>query len=146
MALTDHLNLTGRNPLTGPNDPALGPRFPDMSEPYDRALRAKTVSGFRQAGATIHEGVYVGLLGPSYETPAEIAMFRMFGADAVGMSTVLETIAARHMGLKVIGISCITNAASDHGETLSHESVLEESRKAEGKFVAALQATLGSIK
>jgi len=146
MALSDHLNLTGRNPLTGPNDPQLGPRFPDMSRPYDRELRAKTIAGFKKAGATIHEGVYVGLLGPSYETPAEIAMFRMFGADAVGMSTVLETIAARHMGLKVIGISCITNAASDHGETLSHESVLEEGRKAEGKFVAALQATLESMR
>jgi purine-nucleoside phosphorylase len=146
MALSDHLNLTGRNPLTGPNDPDLGPRFPDMSQPYDRELRAKTIAGFKKAGGTIHEGVYVGLLGPSYETPAEIAMFRMFGADAVGMSTVLETIAARHMGLKVIGISCITNAASDHGETLSHESVLEEGRKAEGTFVAALQATLESMR
>jgi len=145
MALRDHLNLTGRNPLTGPNDPVLGPRFPDMSRPYDAGLRAKAVAGFQKAGATIHEGVYVGLLGPSYETPAEIAMFRQFGADAVGMSTVLETIAARHMGLEVIGISCITNAASDHGETLSHESVLEEGRKAEGKFVAALQATIGSM-
>ena len=145
MALTDHLNLTGKNPLSGPNDPELGPRFPDMSQPYDHELRRLVVAGFRKVDATLHEGVYVGLLGPSYETPAEIAMFRMLGADAVGMSTVLETIAARHMGLKVIGISCITNAASDHGETLSHESVLEESRKAEGRFVAALQATLGSI-
>ena len=145
MALTDHLNLTGKNPLSGPNDPELGPRFPDMSQPYDHELRRLVVAGFRKVGATLHEGVYVGLLGPSYETPAEIAMFRMLGADAVGMSTVLETIAARHMGLKVIGISCITNAASDHGETLSHESVLEEGRKAEGRFVAALQATLGSI-
>jgi len=145
MVLADHLNLTGKNPLTGPNDPGLGPRFPDMSAPYDRELRRLTVAGFRTVKATIHEGVYVGLLGPSYETPAEIAMFRQFGADAVGMSTVLETIAARHMGLTVIGISCITNAASDHGEVLSHESVLEESKKAEGKFVAALQATLGSM-
>ena len=145
MALTDHLNLTGKNPLSGPNDPELGPRFPDMSQPYDHELRRLVVAGFRKVDATLHEGVYVGLLGPSYETPAEIAMFRMLGADAVGMSTVLETIAARHMGLKVIGISCITNAASDHGETLSHESVLEEGRKAEGRFVAALQATLGSI-
>ena len=145
MILKDHLNLTGRNPLVGPNDPDLGPRFPDMSQPYDGALRMQAVAGFRKAQATIHEGVYVGLLGPSYETPAEIAMFRQFGADAVGMSTVLETIAARHMGLKVIGISCITNAASDHGETVSHESVLEEGRKAEGTFVAALQATIGSI-
>ena len=116
-----------------------------MSEPYDRALRQRAVAAFRNAGATIHEGIYVGLLGPSYETPAEIAMFRLFGADAVGMSTVLETIAARHMGLKVIGISCITNAASDQGETLSHASVLEESKKAEGKFVAALGEMVTSL-
>jgi purine-nucleoside phosphorylase len=146
MVLKDHLNLTGRNPLLGPNDPELGPRFPDMSQPYDFELRGKTLGAFRSVQATVHEGVYVGLLGPSYETPAEIKMFRDFGADAVGMSTVLETIAARHMGMKVIGISCLTNAASDVGqETLSHESVLEEGRKAEGRFVAALQATVAAI-
>jgi len=146
MVLRDHLNLTGRNPLLGQNDPELGPRFPDMSQPYDFDLRGATLAAFRSVHATVHEGVYVGLLGPSYETPAEIKMFRMFEADAVGMSTVLETIAARHMGIRVIGISCITNAASDHGgEALSHESVLEEGRKAEGKFVAALRATLGNF-
>lgn len=146
MVLRDHLNLTGRNPLLGPNDSELGPRFPDMSQPYDFALRGLALAAFRGAQATVHEGVYVGLLGPSYETPAEIKMFRLFEADAVGMSTVLETIAARHMGVKVIGISCITNAASDHGgEALSHASVLEESRKAEGKFVEALRAMIGNI-
>ncbi|MBK5255838.1 MAG: purine-nucleoside phosphorylase, partial [Vicinamibacteria bacterium] len=134
------------NPLLGPNDPDLGPRFPDMSQPYDATLRARTLAAFRSVGAAVHEGIYVGLLGPSYETPAEIRMFRQMGADAVGMSTVLETIAGRHMGLTVIGISCLTNAASDTGqEALSHESVLEEGRKAGGTFVAALQATLGSI-
>lgn len=144
MVLHDHLNLTGRNPLLGPNDPALGPRFPDMSQPYDGPLREKALAAFRGVEAVAHEGVYVGLLGPSYETPAEIRMFRQMGADAVGMSTVLETIAARHMGLKVIGISCLTNFASDIGqETLSHESVLEESKKAEGKFVAALRGLIG---
>ena len=146
MVLNDHLNLTGHNPLLGPNDPELGPRFPDMSQPYDTALRGKTLAAFRSVQATVHEGVYVGLLGPSFETPAEISMFRQMGADAVGMSTVLETIAARHMGIKVIGISCLTNAASDLGqETLSHASVLEEGKKAEGTFVAALQATVRSI-
>ena len=146
MVLKDHLNLTGRNPLLGPNDPDLGPRFPDMSQPYDYALRGMTLAAFRSVQATVHEGVYVGLLGPSYETPAEIAMFRQLSADAVGMSTVLETIAARHMGIKVVGISCITNAASDSGgEELSHESVLEEGRKAEGTFVAALRAAIGSM-
>lgn len=146
MVLSDHLNLTGRNPLLGPNDPDLGPRFPDMSQPYDAALRAKALAAFASVKATVHEGVYVGLLGPSYETPAEIRMFRQFGADAVGMSTVLETIAARHMGLSVVGISCLTNAASDVGqEVLSHASVLEEGRKAEGAFVAALKALIGSL-
>ena len=146
MVLKDHLNLTGRNPLLGPNDSELGPRFPDMSQPYDFALRGTTLAAFRGVQANVHEGVYVGLLGPSYETPAEIAMFRLVGADAVGMSTVLETIAARHMGVKVVGISCITNAASDNGgETLSHAAVLEEGRKAEGTFVAALRAAIGSM-
>src|SRR6185436_12142483 len=131
----------GRNPLLGPNDPDLGARFPDMSQPYNETLRKKTLAAFGEVKAKVHEGVYVGLLGPSYETPAEIRMFRAFGADAVGMSTVLETIAARHMGIQVIGISCLTNAASDIGqETLSHESVLEEGRKAEGTFVASLVA------
>jgi purine-nucleoside phosphorylase len=147
MVLSDHLNLTGRNPLLGPNDPVLGPRFPDMSQPYDAGLRAKALAAFGRVEAVAHEGIYVGLLGPSYETPAEIRMFRQMGADAVGMSTVLETIAARHMGLAVIGVSCLTNAASDIGqEVLSHASVLEEGRKAEGKFVAALKATLESLR
>ena len=146
MVLSDHLNMTGRNPLTGPNDPVLGPRFPDMSHPYDPALRATALATFKSAGARVHEGVYVGVLGPSYETPAEIRMFRQSGADAVGMSTVLETIAARHMGVKVIGISCLTNAASDVSqEELSHAAVLEEGKKAEGTFVAALRATIGAI-
>jgi len=147
MVLNDHLNLTGKNPLLGPNDPDLGPRFPDMSRPYDVGLRSKALAAFSSVDAIVHEGVYVGLLGPSYETPAEIRMFRQLGADAVGMSTVLETIAARHMGMAVLGISCLTNAASDIGqEALSHEAVLEEGRKAEKKFVAALKATLGSLR
>lgn len=146
MAITDHLNMTGLNPLRGPNDASLGPRFPEMSAPYDAALRASAVRCFRDALATIHEGVYIGLTGPSYETPAEIRMFRGWGADAVGMSTVLETIAARHMGLRVAGISCITNAAVDlGGELLSHEAVLQESKRAESKFKAALVAFVRSI-
>lgn len=147
MVLTDHLNLTGLNPLRGANDPEFGTRFPDMSQPYDAELRKKALSAFGATQANVHEGVYVGVQGPSYETPAEIAMFRQMGADAVGMSTVLETITARHMGIKVIGISCLTNAASDGTqEALSHESVLEESRKVEGKFIAGLQGTVGSIR
>ena len=103
------------------------------------------MGAFKAAGAVIHQGVYVGVLGPSYETPAEIRMFRNMGAHAVGMSTVLETIAARHMSLRVAGISCITNAASDHGQVLSHEDVLEQSRRAEGLFVAALRDAVGAI-
>lgn len=147
MVLHDHLNLTGRNPLLGPNDPDLGPRFPDMSLPYDTALRSKALAAFSSVNAVVHEGVYAGLLGPSYETPAEIRMLRQFGADAVGMSTVLETIAARHMGIAVLGISCLTNAASDNSqELLSHASVLEEGRKAEKTFAAALKATLNSLR
>jgi purine-nucleoside phosphorylase len=146
MVFTDHLNLTGRNPLTGPNDSTLGPRFPDMTAAYDADLRARAVGCFRAAGAEVHEGVYVGVLGPSYETPAEIRMFRSMGADAVGMSTVLETIAARHMGRRVVGISCVTNAASDFaGEALSHEAVLEESRKAEATFVSGLSAFIATF-
>lgn len=146
MALTDHINFTGQNPLRGRNDDALGPRFPDMSAPYDATLRAGAVDSFRSAGAVMHEGVYIGVLGPSYETPAEIRMFRSSGADAVGMSTVLETIAARHRGVRVLGISCVTNAASDSGgEQLTHEAVLEEGKKAEGRFREALALTIERI-
>ena len=124
MLITDHLNLTGRNPLLGPNDDALGPRFPDMSDAYDPEYRELANDVAEELGMPIREGVYAGLLGPSYETPAEIRMLGVLGADAVGMSTVLEVIAARHMGARVLGISCISNkAAGMTDQPLTHEEV-----------------------
>jgi purine-nucleoside phosphorylase len=125
MLISDHLNLTGRSPLVG----LVGEgeqRFPDMSAAYDPDLRARAREVARAAGLTIHEGVYAGLLGPSFETPAEIRMLATLGADAVGMSTVLEVIAARARGLAVLGVSCITNPAAGISPTpLDHEEVLE---------------------
>jgi purine-nucleoside phosphorylase len=126
VVLSDHINLTGVSPLTGPNEDELGPRFPDMSDAYDAALRAIAEEACRKAGVTAHQGVYLGLLGPSYETPAEIRMARALGADVVGMSTVLEVIAARHMGIRCLGISCVTNmAAGVLEQKIDHREVLE---------------------
>ncbi|HJR50941.1 MAG TPA: purine-nucleoside phosphorylase, partial [Gemmatimonadales bacterium] len=112
MVISDHINLMGVNPLVGPNDEQLGPRFFDMSEAYDPALREVAEKACSKAGVTVRHGVYVAVSGPSYETPAEIRAFRALGADAVGMSTVPEVIAARHMGVRVLAISCITNLAA----------------------------------
>ena len=124
MLITDHLNLTGRNPLLGPNDDALGPRFPDMSDAYDPEYREAMLDVAEDLGMELREGVYAGLLGPSYETPAEIRMLGILGADAVGMSTVHEVIAARHMGARVLGLSCISNkAAGLADQPLTHEEV-----------------------
>ncbi len=124
MILSDHINLLG-NPLRGPNAAPLGPRFPDMSDAYDRDLRQRAVAACAAAGVTAHEGVYIAVPGPSYETPAEIRMARTLGADAVGMSTVPEVIAARHMGLRVLALSCLTNeAAGVSPEPLDHKDVL----------------------
>lgn len=109
MLITDHVNFTGRSPLTGPNHDAWGPRFPDMSAPYDAALGRLAMREAARLGVRLERGVYVGVPGPQMETPAETRMYRQLGADAVGMSTVLEVIAARHMGLRVLGISCLTN-------------------------------------
>ena len=126
MVIDDHINLTGSNPLIGPNEDALGERFFDMSEAYDPALGTIAANACKAVGLTAHRGVYLGLTGPSYETPAEIRMGRILGADAVGMSTVPETIAARHMGVRVLGISCITNmAAGVLKQKLDHREVLE---------------------
>jgi len=123
MVVTDHLNLTGISPLAGPNDDALGPRFPDMTRAYDPELGAMLHAAAREAGVALRDGVYAGVLGPQYETPAEIRMLRMLGAHAVGMSTVHEVIALRHMGVRVAALSCITNLAAglaprllDHAE------------------------------
>ncbi|HEY9249294.1 MAG TPA: purine-nucleoside phosphorylase [Rariglobus sp.] len=136
MLISDHLNLMGKNPLVGPNDAELGARFPDMSEAYSRKLRALARSVGEKEGIALREGVYAGLLGPSYETPAEIRMLRTLGADAVGMSTVPETIAARHAGIEVLGISCISNMAAGMLEKpLSHAEVMETGERVKETFM-----------
>ena len=146
MLISDHLNLMGMNPLVGPNDATLGPRFLDMTSAYDSALRAKARDAGKRLGIPLQEGVYCGLLGPTYETPAEIRMLRTLGADAVGMSTVPETIVARHRGMKVLGISFISNAAAGmSGQPLSHEEVTEEADKARPRFEQLLLEILGSL-
>ena len=147
MLIRDHLNLTGRSPLLGPNADELGPRFVDLTEVWDPALRERLRAAADAEGVELAEGVYVGLLGPSYETPAEVRMLRTLGADAVGMSTVLEAIAARWVGLRVCGVSLITNAGAGYtGEPLSHEEVLEAGAAAGPRLARVLRrfiATLG---
>ena len=143
MAIADQINLTGRNPLTGPNDAAVGPRFPDMSEAYDRKLRRAWKVAAKRARVAVHEGVYLAVPGPSYETPAEIRAFHRLGADAVGMSTVLEVIAARHAGYRCAGLSIITNLAAGLGETpLDHRKVVAAGRSGSGRLVRLLEAFL----
>lgn len=143
MVISDHLNLTGRNPLIGPNDSALGVRFPDMSEAYSRRLRQLAHEVAAKQDFKLQEGVYVGLLGPNYETPAEIRMIRTLGGDAVGMSTVPEVIVARHAGIEVLGFSCISNmAAGILDQPLSHAEVMETTEKVKPKF---LKLVLGII-
>jgi purine-nucleoside phosphorylase len=139
MAVVDHLNLTGTSPLLGPNDDALGPRFPDMTAAYDPELRAALAAVAKEAGIAVREGVYAALLGPSYETPAEVRMVRMLGAQAVGMSTVPEVIALRHMGVRVGALSCITNqAAGISPHPLSHAEVEAAARGRRGDLVTLL--------
>ena len=138
MLLVDHLNLMGRNPLVGPND-ARGPRFPDMSRAYDEALCEAARSAGRETGVALQEGVYAALLGPSYETPAEIRMLRTLGADAVGMSTVPEVIVLRHRGVRVGAVSCITNLGAGISKApLDHAEVEETANKTREKFTALL--------
>jgi len=140
MALTDHINFFGTNPLIGPNAEP-GPRFPDMTAVYDAGLRQHLQACAHQLGQTLREGVYLGLTGPSYETPAEIRAFRVLGADAVGMSTVPEAIVARHEGLRVAGISCLCNmAAGILPQALTHQEVLEAGAAAAGRFEALVRA------
>lgn len=135
MILKDHINCMGTNPLIGPNDDTLGERFPDMSEVYKKDLRELAKKCAEELSIDIKEGVYLANSGPCYETPSEIHMARMFGADAVGMSTVPEAIVANYCGLRVLGISCISNAASSHnGDKLSHAEVIETTNKAKAKF------------
>ncbi len=143
VLIGDHINLTGQNPLTGPNDENLGPRFPDMSEAYSRRFRDLARQAGRQAGIDLVEGVYAALAGPSYETPAEIRYLRAIGADLVGMSTVPETIAANHAGIKVLGISCVTNlAAGVTDQKLDHKEVLETGERMRGMMIDLLQRIL----
>jgi purine-nucleoside phosphorylase len=140
MIIDDHINLLGSNPLLGPNDERFGARFPDMSEVYSTRLRGIADAVARDRNIPVTHGVYVATTGPSYETPAEIRFFRTIGADAVGMSTVPEAIAARHMGLEVLGISCITNmAAGVLPGVLAHDEVMETARRVRGAFVALLE-------
>jgi purine-nucleoside phosphorylase len=135
MAIADHLNLTGLNPLIGPNADLLGPRFPDLTDAWSPRLRALLHEAAADADVVLEEGVYAGLLGPSYETPAEVRMLRALGADAVGMSTVLEAIAARWAGLELAGVSLITNpGAGVTGVPLSHEEVLVAANEAGPRF------------
>jgi purine-nucleoside phosphorylase len=140
MVMDDHINLMGSNPLIGANDERFGPRFPDMSEVYSRRLRAVADEAANRQGLPLAHGVYAALHGPSYETPAEIRYLRTIGADAVGMSTAPEAIVARHMGLEVLGISCITNmAAGVLPQPLVHDEVMEVARRVRARFSALLE-------
>jgi purine-nucleoside phosphorylase len=143
MIIDDHINMMGSNPLMGPNDERFGVRFPDMSEVYSRRLRQVADEAARARGIATTHGVYVAVHGPSYETPAEIRYFRTIGADAVGMSTVPEAVAARHMGMEVLGISCITNmAAGVLPQPLVHDEVLETARRVRGSFISLLEGII----
>jgi purine-nucleoside phosphorylase len=146
MAIRDQLNLTGTSSLVGPNDERQGPRFLDMSAAFDPELIEIASGSATGLGFELRRGVYAGLLGPAYETPAEVRMLRTLGADAVGMSTVLEVLAARHMGLRVLGISCISNLAAGISEVpLSHQEVTETAGRVRPRFEALLSSVLESI-
>lgn len=146
VVVRDHVNLQGQNPLTGANDERLGPRFPDMSYTYSKRYREIALEEARRLSIPPREGVYAALAGPSYETPAEIHYLRTIGADLVGMSTVPEAIAARHMGMEVLAISCVTNmAAGLLDKPLVHDEVLEVGRRVMGQFIALLRAVLPRI-
>jgi purine-nucleoside phosphorylase len=146
VLIRDHINLQGTNPLVGPNDDRFGPRFPDMTHAYSRQYREIAREEAAKLKITLHEGVYAALLGPSYETPAEIEYLRRIGADLVGMSTAAEVIAARHMGLHVLAISCVTNmAAGILDQPLSHAEVMETGERVKSTFEALLRAILPRI-
>lgn len=139
MAITDHINMTGVNVLTGPNDDAVGPRFPPLGDAYDPLLLDELKAAAREAGVSLASGVYLAVSGPSFETAAEIRAFRTLGADAVGMSTVHETIVARHCGLRVAAVSAITNLAEGLSDTpLSHEQTLRDAERAAGDLTRLL--------
>jgi purine-nucleoside phosphorylase len=146
VVISDHINLQGNNPLNGPNDERFGPRFPDMSEAYCRRYRRLAQDAASELGIELKEGVYAALCGPSYETPAEIRYLRTIGADLVGMSTVPEVIVARHMGINILAISCVTNMAAGLSEgEISHEEVLATGERVRGLFVALLTAILPKV-
>jgi purine-nucleoside phosphorylase len=146
VVITDHINLQGQNPLVGPEDPRFGLRFIDMTEAYCKDYRRLALDAGKKLGIELGEGVYAGLLGPSYETPAEIRYLRTIGADLVGMSTVAEVIAARQLGIKVLAISCVTNmAAGILEQTINHEEVLETGRRIAGQFKALLREVIPAI-
>ena len=146
MLITDHINLSGVNPLVGPNIDEWGPRFPDMSEVYNRPLRALAHRAAAQSGLTLREGVYGMMSGPSYETPAEIRMMRTIGCDAVGMSTVPEAIVAHHMGMRVLGLSCISNmAAGLLGLPLTHQEVMEAGQMVREKMALWLRTWIAML-
>ena len=152
MMMSDHINMigmAGHNPLIGPNDEALGPRFPSMTEAYDASLRRMARQVAATAGINMQEGVYFGLAGPAFETPAELRFLRAIGADAVGMSTVNEVLVARHAGMRVLGFSGITNVArlqADEGEPPSHQEVLEAGPKIAPKMLAIVKGVLAEWK
>jgi purine-nucleoside phosphorylase len=144
MRITDQLNLQGTNPLVGPHDERLGARFPDMGQPYDKVLGQRLDELAKRLGSPLKSGVYVGVLGPGYESPAEVRMYGMLGADTVGMSTVGEVLVARQVGLPVVGISCISNiaAGNDGAEVLTHQDVTEVVGAAAQRFVTLLTAAV----
>jgi purine-nucleoside phosphorylase len=146
VLISDHINLLGQNPLTGPNDESLGPRFPDMSEAYSKRYREIAREAGKAMGLELAEGVYAALPGPSYETPAEIRYLRTIGADLVGMSTVPEAIAANHMGMKVLGISCVTNhAAGVTEQKLDHKEVLEVGERMKDTLIGLLRRVIPAL-
>jgi purine-nucleoside phosphorylase len=146
VVISDHLNLLGANPLLGTNDPRFGPRFPDMSEVYDREYQDAAICEAHAMGVELRRGIYAALAGPSYETPAEIRMLRLLGADAVGMSTVPEAIVARHMGIRVLGISCITNmAAGVSDKPINHEEVIETGERVRETFAELLRRVIPKL-
>ena len=146
MVISDHVNLMGVNPLRGPNDERFGPRFPDMSAVYSPELQELVVDEAKAIGVEVRRGIYGGLAGPSYETPAEIHLLRNLGADAVGMSTVPEAIVARHMSLEVVGISCITNMAAGMGdEPINHDDVMAAGDRVRETLTELLRRVIGAI-
>jgi purine-nucleoside phosphorylase len=146
VVLRDHINLQGTNPLIGPYDERFGPRFPDMTQAYWKAYREMAHREAKRLDIQVHEGVYAALCGPSFETPAEIGYLKTIGADLVGMSTAFEVIVARHMGIRVLGISCATNmAAGILDQPLTHAEVMETGERVKGQFISLLRAVIPQI-